>query len=204
MAILARLSGIRLVWAGLSGLYGTKFTNPFGANPDGATGALWQAALGDLSDEQLRHGLSKVVTAGDTFCPAAPEFRALCLDVLELAEVRADLSRTNEERHPFTRLVWSCLDVWAYTNGDDFRARDALASAYALARKARMDGAPLPEGGQYALPKGRSEADKGKADPSKMTWKGQQIIDAFARELHPRHPRHQQQGESNAESPESP
>jgi hypothetical protein len=186
------------VWFGLASLYGTKFTNPFGVSPHGPTGDMWRAALAGLGDAQLRHGLRALVTAGDKFAPTAPEFRALCLDVLELNEVRADLARKNEERHPFTRMVWACMDVRAFTLGNDYTARDALAGAYAMARKARMEGDPLPEGGQYALPASvglpsGNTAAKDRADPSKMTRLGQQLVAELAREIHP------QRKESNDE-----
>lgn len=185
-AILANLTGIDVVWVALSGLYGHKFTSAYGEDPQGIQGLLWQANIGDLSEAQLRHGLGRCMTRGDDWPPVAAEFRALCLDVLSLPMVQADLKRTNEERHPFTRLVWSVLDTWAYTNGDDFRARDALRGAYEVAREARMTGTPLPPTGQQALPKGRSQVQRDRANPTKMTDRSTAIIEAFAAELHPR------------------
>lgn len=182
---LATLSGIELVWVGLAGLYGVRFTGPFGSDPYGPSAALWRASLGDLSDEALRHGLEACVAAGEDWPPTAPAYRALCLSVLTLDEVRLDLRRANEERHPFTRMVWSVMDIWAFTKGDDFRARDALASAYAVARKSRMRGEPLPPSDQLALPRGMSAVEAARPNPAKMTSRGQQIADALARQLHP-------------------
>lgn len=184
-AILANLRGIDAVWVALSGLYGHKFTTAYGEDPQGIQGLLWQAAIDDLSEDQLRHGLGRCLTRVDRWPPDAPEYRALCLDILSLAQVQADLKRVNEERHPFTRLVWSVLDTWAFTNGDEYRARDALRGAYEVAHQARMTGTPLPPTGQQALPKGRSQVERDKPNPAKMTKRGTAIVEAFARDLHP-------------------
>lgn len=170
-------------------MYGHRFVSAFGADPGSATGQVWAAGLEDLDDAALLNGISQVRRAGEKWPPGLPEFRALCLDVLTLDQVRANLRRRNDERHPFTRMVWAQLDQCAYTTGDDYRARAALADAYAAAREARMDGAPLPAP-LAALPAGASvnPARAAMGDPTKMTGKGQQAIADLIAELNPRTP----------------
>lgn len=186
------MSGIDLVWVALAGLYGSRFTTPFGVTPDGVPAALWRTTLGGLSEADLRTGIAALMASGEDFPPSAPAFRALCLEVLSADEVRADLRRQNEERHPFTRMVWMFMDTFAFTQGDDWKAREALTAAYAAARKARMEGHPLPPRPKAALTDARASKEPinpgraAAANPAKVTRKGAAIADAFAQELHPR------------------
>jgi len=65
----------------MSSLYGYKWTRAYGddADPD----KVWQAALSDVSYEQMMFGMNLITKQGKEWPPSAPEFRKLALNIEE-------------------------------------------------------------------------------------------------------------------------
>lgn len=61
----------------MANLFGHKWVASFGALPD--PDRVWQACLQDVTEEQVRVGLSKLAVSGDEWPPGAPAFRKICL-----------------------------------------------------------------------------------------------------------------------------
>ena len=108
-------------------------------------GETWAKGLAGLTGDDLARGLSACITRSDEWPPGLPEFRALCLGIPSLLEVREDISRANTDRKPFTLMVLRRMDAWQYKQADARRADQMLREAYAEAREARMRGESLPE-----------------------------------------------------------
>ena len=70
---------VQTLWGLMSSMFGHKWTSAFGdeVDPD----RVWQACLSDVSPDQIRHGMNKLAKSGRDWPPAAPEFRAICLDL---------------------------------------------------------------------------------------------------------------------------
>ena len=129
-----------------------------GASPHHADGTLttagdtWARALAGLSLDQLRDGIATVATTDtDGWPPTVAQFRASCLGLPSLAAVRRDLARTDTDRGPYTRLVWSYVDVWAYARADERAAAAIVRDAYRLAADHLLRGGALPDAPVAAL-----------------------------------------------------
>ena len=116
-----------------------------GDDPHGTAGDTWAKGLTGLSAGQLAHGLEACITRNDVWPPTLPEFRALCMDVPTLAQVKADLLGKAAERAPFTLLVWRYIDGHAFRRADQRTADRMLSDAYEVAREQAMRGVPLPQ-----------------------------------------------------------
>jgi hypothetical protein len=135
------------LWRRMIEIYAHRWTAAHGESveADGSSAGTWAKGLSGISGQQLAAGLEACIVRADAWPPTLPEFRAMCIGIPSLAEVRADLRRTDAERAPFTALVWRHLDGWAYRHADGAKAERLLAEAYATAREAVMRGEPLPE-----------------------------------------------------------
>lgn len=129
------------VWLSMATAYGHRWTSAFGDDPRATAGRVWATALADISRVQIDEGLKACITSADPWPPTLPEFRAKCLGIPTLAEVRLDTAR----RSPFVALVWRYLDNFAYRQANAERAERMLREAYELARTARMQGLPIPD-----------------------------------------------------------
>lgn len=105
----------------------------------------WARGLTGLDSTQLGRGLEACSASKDPWPPSLPVFRAMCLDIPSLAAVREDLKNRDEERHPFTVMVYRRIDQWAYRHADARHAEKWLAEAYDESFDAVMRGEPLPE-----------------------------------------------------------
>ena len=129
------------VWASMGTAYGHRWTSNYGDDSRAASGRVWATALADMSRDQVDVGLRACLNSADPWPPTLPEFRAKCLGIPTLAEVRLDTAR----RTAFGALVWRYLDGYAYRQANAERAERMLREAYELARTARMQGMPMPE-----------------------------------------------------------
>jgi hypothetical protein len=143
------------LWAVMLATYGHRWESAYGRHPVGVTAATWDTALADLHPTEIADGARQCLTFGDGWPPTLPEFRALCLGIPSLAEARADMSTSDTERRPFTRLLWQHLDGWAFGRADTDRAERMFRDAYELARSQRLAGAQLPAPSRYLEQAGR-------------------------------------------------
>jgi len=124
LAEASRLTAV--VWQFMTSMYGHTFQSAFGAavDPDG----VWRAAVADLTEVQVRHGLRRVMDSGKEFPPGAPLFRALCLNTdqqehWEHARQRADaIEGASRRALPPPR----CSDVVARHHLNEMRANLGL------------------------------------------------------------------------------
>lgn len=110
------------------------------------TGETWAAGLAGLTAEQLGAGVRAVSrTWAEPRAPMLGEFRALCIGIPSLADVRAEMSRSGPKRSPFAIMVGRRLDYYQWRHADQREADRMLREAYLSARDAAMAGEPLPE-----------------------------------------------------------
>lgn len=126
-------------------VYGHRWTAAHGESAEAGSGDTWAKGLAGVSPQQLAVGLEACIVRADPWPPTLPEFRAMCLSIPAIAEVRADLQREDAKRQPFTLLVAQHLDGFAYRRAEGRAAQRMLAEAYDTARELVMRGHPLPE-----------------------------------------------------------
>lgn len=142
---------LRRIWERMAAVYPNKWRAAMGESPQDAAGTLtlygdtWAKGLAGLQPQQLAQGLEACITRADAWPPTLPEFRALCLGIPSLLEVREDLKREGAKRAPFTVLVGRRLSSWDYAQADARTGDRMLREAYDDAREAVMRGEPLPE-----------------------------------------------------------
>lgn len=136
--------------------YGHAWVSQYGPLPDGIAAAEWRDTLAGVSREQMRDGFAEDSLRASDWPPTSTRFRAMCLDIPTIAEVRFDISKlvraTNHHANNsselqisrFARLVWSYLDTYAFRHETDKRADRMLREAYELASAYVMDGGELP------------------------------------------------------------
>lgn len=132
------------VWLSMIARYGGRWERDFGSLPKGVTADVWAHDLAGLTIDEVKRGLNALRSRSGEWPPGAPEFRALCLAIPSLAEVRAELTRPNAERTGFGRLVWRLLDGWAFRGSTARDADRMLREAYDEARRRVLDGEPVP------------------------------------------------------------
>lgn len=66
------------LWQMMGSMYGHKWVSSFGATVD--PDRVWASCLKGITEEQIKHGLSRCALECQTWPPSAPEFRALCTD----------------------------------------------------------------------------------------------------------------------------
>lgn len=153
---------IRSLWQRMTNIYGHRWGSAYGADASTGAGATWAQGLCGLSAEQIGAGIERSIVSADPWPPTLSQFRALCLGIPSLAEVRVDMKRADSQRAPFTVLVWSELDSWWYARSDQDRADRMLRDAYEAARARVMRGSPLPE----PLPEIAPSAEKPAVKPA--------------------------------------
>jgi hypothetical protein len=130
------------MWLRMASRYGHTWTSQFGVAPEGFAGAEWRSTLRGLSRDQVRDGFATDLLRGADWPPSSTRFRAMCLGIPAISEVRHRVTKDSSDR--FVRLMW------CYINGYDFarvQTKDAdrmVEEAYAIASRHVMEGGPLP------------------------------------------------------------
>lgn len=124
-------------------IYGHRWTSAFGETADDAgAGETWAKGLAGITPEQLRDGLLACVVSADPWPPTLPEFRARCLGIPPLAQVRLELRGNTRSR--FTLQVWQGIDSYRFKQAPSEQSDRLLRDAYELAREHVMRGGALP------------------------------------------------------------
>lgn len=156
--------GLTELWLGMIGAFGHKWTSSHGELPvekseEGTrtltrTGAIWQRGLFGCDDAMVRRGFETCIQRPDEWPPSLPAFRRMALGIPSLAQVKADLrnSAMAHERAPFTRLVWSYVDSYAFARADERRVDRLLAEAFENAVDWVLRGNPLPDASRPLAP----------------------------------------------------
>lgn len=137
-------------WQRMTTIYGRSWTSQWGADPITEHGEVSTAArdlmtlLTGLTQREIDRGFEACILEGGEFPPSAARFRALCLGIPSLASVRIDLQAPPHERDPFTIMVWSYVDAYAYRNASARDSERMLTNAYEHAVEQRKRGKPLP------------------------------------------------------------
>lgn len=135
---------IRRFWQRMSEIYGHRWVSSYGDNAGGAAARTWASGLAGLAGEQIARGISGCMTSAEPWPPTLPEFRRLCLEIPTRAEVMLDLRRSNAERAPFTRLVWSMIPHYEFRRDNTDAASRKVNDAYHLAVAHVMAGGEIP------------------------------------------------------------
>lgn len=130
-------------WRRMLAMYGHAWASQNGDHAAGITAETWASCLVGIAPEQIAAGLRACLAEGAEFPPSAPRFRAMCLGIPSLAEVRYRIRQG--EATPFTRLLWQSIDGYRYRQASADAADRMLRDAYDLAREHVMRGNPLPE-----------------------------------------------------------
>lgn len=65
---------IERIWERMTAMYGHRWVSAHGERDDGT----WSAGLGDVTGDEIAHGLSACLSREDPWPPSLPEFRAMC------------------------------------------------------------------------------------------------------------------------------
>lgn len=103
-------------------------------------GRLWATGLRDVLDADVLAAV-EYFAARNEWPPALAELRKRGLGIPALAELRADLVA---RELGFTRLLFTCLDGYAFARADGKKADRMLAEAYERATDKRLAGEPFP------------------------------------------------------------
>ena len=131
------------LWLRLGEIYGHKWTAAYGTDATGSAAQTWAKGLNGLTAAQVAGGLKACLTTSDPWPPTLPEFRARCLGIPSLQEVRLEIH--GSERSPFGIMVWQQLDGYLFKQSSADKSDRMLKDAYELAREMVMRGHPLPE-----------------------------------------------------------
>jgi hypothetical protein len=129
-------------WLRMAGMFGHTWTSAYGPKPHGIGGDTWAAALSGISGSQIAEGLRATLALGGEFPPSAPKFRAMCLGIPPISQIRVELR--GGEPSGFARLVWQRMDAYRWRAATEDKADVLLRDAYDLARDAVMRGEPIP------------------------------------------------------------
>lgn len=127
-------------------IYGHRWTSAYGETADDCgAGETWAKGLAGVTGEQLGEGLKACVASADPWPPTLPEFRARCLGIPPLAQVRLELRGSSRSRSRFTLQVWQSIDSYRFKQASSEQSDRLLRDAYELAREHVMRGGELPE-----------------------------------------------------------
>lgn len=142
---------LRRLWERMAVLYPALWPQRNGDMPQDldtgeltVAGEVWRELLAGMTAEQLQCGLRRCVLRHSEFPPQPQEFRALCLGIPTLAEVRVLLRDDGTTKPPFVVLMFQHLDYYNWRMADERTAARMLADAYATAREHVMAGGALP------------------------------------------------------------
>lgn len=135
----------RTLWLRMAEIYGHRWTSAYGEDPDTGAGETWAKGLAGVSTPQLAAGLGACIASADPWPPTLPEFRARCLGIPTLAQVKLALRDESAAKPPFIVLIFQTLDYYNWRHGVDVvRAERMLRDAYDIARDHVMFGGELP------------------------------------------------------------
>jgi hypothetical protein len=132
------------LWVRMLAIYGYRWESAYGRAPEGVAADTWAAGLTGLQPREIGTGFDACLTSSDGWPPSLPEFRAMCLGIPTLARVKLEARAGCPSPSPFSRLVFSFLDGWAYRQADTEKGERMLRDAYGLARDHVMNGCELP------------------------------------------------------------
>lgn len=141
---------LRRLWERMVVMYGAAWTNDNDDAPQSDDGVLtlvaevWREGLTGITGEQMALGLQRCIVCHPEWPPRIGQFRALCLNVPTLTELRLELRVPDGPRSPFARLVFQNLDAHLYRTSDARTSERMLTEAYAVAREHVMRGGELP------------------------------------------------------------
>jgi hypothetical protein len=135
----------------MSHMFGHTWASQYGVDPAGAAADTWSTALAGITPEQIALGLQTTLALGAEWPPTAPRFRAMCMGIPSIAQVRYEM-RFPRERTPFMRQMWAFLDSHRFASDDSDRA---VAEAYELTCTYVMRGGELPDGVVISLERQR-------------------------------------------------
>jgi len=144
---------LRRLWERMAVLYPVLWPQRNGDMPQKVetgeftvAGEVWREVLAGMAGEQIQTGLQRCVLRPSEYPPQPQEFRALCLGIPTLAEVRLMLKDDGAKKPPFVVLMFQHLDYYNWRHNADVRTADRmLQEAYAIAREHVMLGGALPE-----------------------------------------------------------
>lgn len=132
------------LWLRMASRYGHSWTSQFGVTPSGFAGAEWSETLAGLSMDDIDLGFSCDVLRGSEWPPSSTSFRAMCLDIPALADIRREINTREGARSPFGLMVSQELDRWQYKRAEYDKAEKLLKEAYDAARARVIAGEELP------------------------------------------------------------
>lgn len=135
---------MRRLWVCMGEIYGHKWAAAYGEGAATGAGRTWGKGLRGLSNAQLAHGLEVALVSADPWPPTLPQFRSMCLNIPTFAAVKADMKQAEENRSPFTVLVFRQMDSWYFARAEQDKAERMLKDAYEAAREHVMRGGDLP------------------------------------------------------------
>lgn len=127
---------MRPLWARMTEIYGTRWTGGYGDKFDGPAGETWAKGLSGLRYKQIKQGISACLLGTLAWPPTLPEFRALCIGIPTLDNVRTHLHMQNPT--PFIRAVLSRLDTYLLRTASKENGDRMIAAAYTAAREHAM------------------------------------------------------------------
>ncbi len=73
----------------LTEMYGNGLLQKYGDKP----GPMWRKVISELSDDQIKLGMERLMDEGGAFAPSLPEFRAACIEAarVEVGETEIEL-----------------------------------------------------------------------------------------------------------------
>lgn len=145
------------LWMRMASRYGHAWVSQYGPLPDGIVAAEWRDTLKGITNEQLRAGFTEDAIRASDWPPTSTRFRAMCLGIPSIAEVRIDIDRLVEglprlgggggyevKVSRFSRLAWRYINSYVFRNESGKRADRMVREAYELASAYIMDGGELP------------------------------------------------------------
>lgn len=139
------------LWERLGVQYGSAWEQDYGDSPvdeDGrltTAGEVWRDGLFGLTADQLHVGLQRSLLAHPEWPPRVGQFRALCMCIPTLTEIRLEERARPETLSPFLTLVRQHLDMHRYRMDDARTSERLLREAYEVAREHVLRGGALPE-----------------------------------------------------------
>ena len=133
------------IWLRMASRYGHSWVSQYGAMPDKFAGAEWRSTLGGLPIAQIRHGFEVDMLRGAEWPPSSTAFRAMCMGIPTLADIRKEVQSREGRRSPFAMMVLQELDGWHYKHAEHDKSERMLREAYEAARIRVMGGECMPE-----------------------------------------------------------
>jgi hypothetical protein len=146
------LSATDELWMRMASRYGHAWVSQYGPMPDGIAAAEWRDTLWGITSTQMRAGFDEDAIRGAEWPPSSTKFRAMCLGIPPLAEVRSEINHMlrysaagqGSLMSRFARGVWSRIDSYAYRNASGRIAERIMREAFDLTRDFVMNGGTLP------------------------------------------------------------